>query len=211
MSSVSAPFGLRPAFFPTGLERAQCLQNGITSGYAANILKGQPVAYVNAANVGSTGSANGTIIAAQAPGSASASQQYAVAGSFQGVEFTDTTGRRRVSNYWPSGTTVQSGSITNAYFYNDLNIVYEIQADGSMAQTSIGNEYLFTNITSGSSTTGLSQATLGSATAVANGNQGQMRVVDLGQGVDNAWGDAYTVVRVQLASTNFFGQYTATV
>jgi hypothetical protein len=211
MSSVSAPFGLRPAFFPTGLERAQCLQNGITSGYAANILKGQPVAYVNAANVGSTGSANGTIIAAQAPGSASTSQQYAVSGSFQGVEFTDTTGRRRVSNYWPSGTTVQSGSITNAYFYNDLNIVYEIQADGSMAQTSIGNEYLFTNITSGSSTTGLSQATLGSATAVANGNQGQMRVVDLGQGVDNAWGDSYTVVRVQLASTNFFGQFTATV
>lgn len=211
MSSVSAPFGLRPAFFPTGLERAQCLQNGITSGYAANILKGQPVAYVNAANVGSTGSANGTIIAAQAPGSASTSQQYAVSGSFQGVEFTDTTGRRRVSNYWPSGTTVQSGSITNAYFYNDLNIVYEIQADGSMAQTSIGNEYLFTNITSGSSTTGLSQATLGSSTAVGNGNQGQMRVVDLGQGVDNAWGDSYTVVRVQLSSTNFFGQYTATV
>ena len=211
MSSVSAPFGLRPAFFPTGLERAQCLQNGITSGYAANILKGQPVAYVNAANVGSTGSANGTIIAAQAPGSASTSQQYAVSGSFQGVEFTDTTGRRRVSNYWPSGTTVQSGSITNAYFYNDLNIVYEIQADGSMAQTSVGNEYLFTNITSGSSTTGLSQATLGSSTAVGNGNQGQMRVVDLGQGVDNAWGDSYTVVRVQLSSTNFFGQYTATV
>ena len=211
MSSVSAPFGLRPSFFPTGLERAQCLQNGITSGLAANILKGQPVAYVNAANVGATGSANGTIIAAQAPSSASASQQYAVAGSFQGVEFTDTTGRRRVSNYWPSGTTVQSGSITNAYFYNDLNIVYEIQADGSMAQTSIGNEFLFTNITAGSTTTGLSQATLGSATAVANGNQGQMRVVDLCQNVDNAWGDAYTIVRVQMASTNFYGQYTATV
>ena len=102
-------------------------------------------------------------------------------------------------------------SVTNAYFYNDLNIVYEIQADGSMAQTSIGNEYIITNITSGNSTTGLSTATLGSATAVANGNQGQVRVVDLGQGVDNAWGDAYTVVRVQLASTNFYGQYTATV
>jgi hypothetical protein len=206
MSATNAPFGLRPAFFPTGLERAQCLQNGITSGYAANIYKGQPVAYVNAANVGSTGSANGTIIAAQAPSSASTSQQYAVSGSFQGCEFTDTTGRRRVSNYWPTGTTVQSGSITNAYFYNDLNIVYEIQADGSMAQTSVGNEYLFTNITSGSSTTGLSQCTL-----VGNGNQGQMRVVDLGQGVDNAWGDSYTIVRVQLTSTNFYGLYTATV
>ena len=209
MSSVSAPFGLRPAFFPTGLERAQCLQNGITSGYAANILKGQPVAYVNAANVGSTGSANGTIIAAQAPGSASTSQQYAVAGSFQGVEFTDTTGRRRVSNYWPSGTTVQSGSITNAYFYNDLNIVYEIQADASMAQTTIGNEYLFTNVTNGSSTTGLSQATLGASTAVGNGSQGQMRIVDLAPYVDNAWGDSYTIVRVVNSNSQFFGAVTA--
>ena len=189
MSSVSAPFGLRPAFFPTGLERAQCLQNGITSGYNANIFKGQPVSYVNAANVGATGSANGTIIATPQASGASTSQQYAIAGSFQGVEFTDTTGRRRVSNFWPAGTTVQSGSVTNAYFYNDLNIVYEIQADGSMAQTSIGNEYIITNITSGNSTTGLSTATLGSATAVANGNQGQVRVVDLGQGVDNAWGE----------------------
>lgn len=211
MSSVSAPFGLRPAFFPTGLERAQCLQNGITSGYNANIYKQQPIAYVSAANVGSTGSANGTIIAAQTTTGTSTSQQYAVTGSFQGVEFTDTTGRRRVSNYWPAGTTVQSGSITNAYFYNDLNIVYEIQADGSMAQTSIGGEYYFTNITSGNSTTGLSQATLGASTAVTNGQQAQMRVVDLAQNVDNAWGDAYTVVRVQLTNTNFYGQYVAQV
>ena len=207
MSSTSAPFGLRPSFFPTGLERAQVLANGIPSGYASNILKGQPVAYGNAANSGTTG----TIVPAQATTGTSTSQQYAVAGSFQGVEFTDTTGRRRVSNYWPASTTTQTGSTTNAYFYNDLNIVYEIQADGSMAQTSIGGEYWFTNITAGSTTTGLSQATLGSATAVTNGQQSQMRVVDLCQNVDNAWGDAYTIVRVQLSSTNFYGQYTATV
>ena len=80
-----------------------------------------------------------------------------------------------------------------------------------MAQTSIGGEYYFTNITAGNSTTGLSQATLGASTAVTNGQQAQMRVVDLGQGVDNAWGDAYTVVRVQLTNTNFYGQYVAQV
>ena len=114
-------------------------------------------------------------------------------------------------SYWPAGTTVQSGSITNAYFYNDLNIVYDIQADGSMAQTSIGGEYYFTNITAGSTTVGISQATLGASTAVTNGQQAQMRVVDLAQQVDNAWGDAYTVVRVQLTNTNFYGQYVAQV
>ena len=45
MSSTSAPFGLRPAFHPSGLDRAQALANGIVSGYASNILKGQPVKY----------------------------------------------------------------------------------------------------------------------------------------------------------------------
>ena len=78
-----------------------------------------------------------------------------------------------------------------------------------MAQTTIGNEYLFTNVTSGSTTTGLSQATLGSGTAVGNGNPGQMRVVDLGQGVDIAWGDSYTVVRVVNSASQFFGTVNA--
>ena len=99
MSATNAPFGLRPAFFPTGLERAQALTNGIPSGYATNILKGQPVSY----------SANsGQIIPV--------ATTEAFSGSFQGVEFTDTTGRRRVSNYWPASTT---GTNIIAYFYND--------------------------------------------------------------------------------------------
>jgi hypothetical protein len=96
-----------------------------------------------------------------------------------------------------------------AYFYNDQNIVYEIQADGSMAQTTIGNEFNFTNVTAGSTTTGLSQATLGSATAVGNATQGQMRVVDIAPYPGNDWGDAYTIVRVVCANSQFFGAVTA--
>ena len=196
MSSTSAPFGLRPAFHPSGLDRAQALAGGIVSGYASNILKGQPVQYGTTANSGTIG----TIIAAAATG--------AIAGAFAGVQWTDTTGRARVSNYWPANTAYTTGTCV-AYFYNDQNIVYEIQADGSMAQTTIGNEYNFTNITAGSTTTGLSQATLGSATAVGNGVQGQLRVVDLAPYVDNAWGDSYTIVRVVVANSQFFGAVTA--
>ena len=44
MSATSAPFGMRPSFHPSGLDRAVALADGITSGYASNILKGQPVA-----------------------------------------------------------------------------------------------------------------------------------------------------------------------
>lgn len=210
MSATSAPFGLRPAFHPSGLDRAQALANGITSGLAVNILKGQPVVYTTAATVGSTGAANGTIIPAGTPGNSAATSGYQVAGAFAGVEWTDTTGRRRISNYWPASTAYQTGSCV-AYFYNDEKIVYEIQADGSMAQTSIGNEYNFSNITAGSSTTGLSQATLASASAQTNGAQGQMRVVDLAPYVDNAWGDAYTIVRVTLPYVQFVAATTAVV
>ena len=142
----------------------------------------------------------GTIIPAGTSG--------AWSGAFAGVQWTDTTGRARVSNYWPANTAYTAGTCT-AYFYNDQNIVYEIQADGSMAQTTIGNEYVFSSVTTGSTTTGLSQCTLNASSAVGNAGQGQMRVVDLGQGVDNAWGDAYTVVRVVNSQSQFFGSVTA--
>jgi hypothetical protein len=64
MSATNAPFGLRPAFHPSGLDRAQALANGITSGYSSAILKGQPVQYGTTANGGTLG----TIIAAAATG-----------------------------------------------------------------------------------------------------------------------------------------------
>ena len=194
MSATNAPFGLRPAFHPSGLDRAQALAGGITSGYATQILKGQPVAYSASAGVIVPVTANST--------------NAAWSGAFAGVQWTDTTGRARVSNYWPANTAYTAGTCV-AYFYNDNNIVYEIQADGAMAQTTIGNEYLFTNVTAGSSTTGLSQATLGASTAVGNATQGQMRVVDLAPYVDNAWGDSYTIVRVVNSNSQMFGAFTA--
>ena len=196
MSATSAPFGLRPAFHPSGLDRAQALAGGIPSAFATDILKGQPVRYQTTA----IGGTLGTITPATTSG--------AWVGAFAGVQWTDTTGRARVSNYWPANTAYTAGSCV-AYFYNDQNIVYEIQADGSMAQTSIGNEFNFTNVTAGSTTTGLSQATLGSATAVGSGVQGQMRVVDVAPYPGTDWGDAYTIVRVVCANSQFFGAVTA--
>jgi hypothetical protein len=192
MSATNAPFGLRPAFHPSGLDRAQALAGGITSALGSNILKGQAVKYSVAGGVITP--VTGT---------------EAFSGAFAGVEFTDTTGRRRVSNYWPSGTAYQTGSCI-AYFYNDQNIVYEIQADGAVAQTSIGDEANLTTaaLTAGSTTTGLSQSTL-SSSLVGTTVQGQMRIVDLAPLVDNAWGDAFTVVRAVVARSQFFGSVVA--
>jgi hypothetical protein len=181
MSATNAPFGLRPAFHPSGLDRAQALAGGIPSAYNTDILKGQAVLYV---------AGSGVIEPVNATGDA-------LSGAFAGVEWTDTTGRRRVSNYWPANTAYQTGSCV-AYFYNDPNIVYEIQADGSVAQTAIGLDANLSNFAAGSNVTGLSQATL-SASILSTGVQGQVQILDLAPYVDNAWGDAYTIVRVQVA------------
>lgn len=198
MSATSAPFGLRPAFHPSGLDRAAALANGIqavstsgnvSAGYASNILKGQPVKMNTAGYI------------------EVASSGDAFLGAFAGVEWTDATGRRRVSNYWPANESFQVGSVV-AYFYQDANIVYEIQAAGSLTQAAIGDEFDITNETAGSTTTGLSQATLGT-TAAGSGNAKQMRVIDLAPYPDNAWGDAYTIVRAVISESQYAGTVNA--
>lgn len=194
MSATSAPFGLRPAFHPSGLDRAQALANGIQAvstsgnvsvGYATTILKGQPVKM-------DTG---GYIVVAAAGD--------AFLGAFAGVEWTDATGRRRVSNYWPANESFQVGSVV-AYFYSDPNIVYEIQSDGTLDQTSIGDEADLSNTTNGSTTTGLSQATLSTSLVGADG-EAQMRIIDIAPYPDNAWGDPFVIVRATI-SQHQYGQ-----
>jgi len=187
MSAVSAPFGLRPSFHPSGLDRAIALANGIASTYNTGILKGQPVAL----------NTSGNIVVATA-GSA-------YQGAFAGHEWTDVSGRRQISNQWIANTAYQTGSQVT-YYYSDPNIVYDIQANGSLAQTSIGDQSNFASITAGSTTTGLSQCMISTSLA-GSGAVGDMRIIGLTPAVDNDWGDAFTVVQVQVSRS----QYVATI
>lgn len=175
MSTTSKPFGLRPAYSPSGSVRPAALT--IATGYASNILQNQPV------KVGSDGTVQAAAIGDD------------FVGSFQGVEFTDSDGRRRVSNKWTAST---AGSDIVAYVTTDPSIVYEIQGDDSIAVTDIGSQADFTTITAGSTTTGLSGVMLDVATLTAVGNA-SLRILDIAPGPDNAAGDAYTVVQVQIA------------
>jgi hypothetical protein len=187
MSSTNAPFGLRPSYHPTGLDRAVALPGGIASGYNTGILKGQPVAL----------NTSGNIVIATAGN--------AFQGAFAGCEWTDNSGRRQISNQWTANTAYQTGSNVT-YYYADPNIVYDIQADGSLAQTSVGDQANMSNATAGSTTTGLSQATI-STTLAGTSAVGDFRIIGLTPAVDNAWGDAYTVVQVQISRH----QYVATI
>jgi hypothetical protein len=109
-----------------------------------------------------------------------------------GVEYVDSTGRQRVSNFWPAST---SATEIIAYFTMDPTIVYEIQGNASLVIANIGNQY---NINSATGTTplGLSTTALDVSSSTTNA---QLRVIGLSQYVDNAWGDSYTIVQVQIA------------
>lgn len=182
MVATSNPFGLLVRYQPSGLARARvAVTDGITSGFSSNIFYGQPVKWI----------ANNGVIQ---PVSATTDDWV---GMFDGVEWTDTTGRRRVSNFWPSGTTFIAGTCV-AYFTEDPDIVYEIQSDGTVAQTAIYNQANFTNLTAGSTTTGLSQCTISSSLA-GSGSQGQLRILDVSPIPGNAWGDSFVILRVQNA------------
>jgi hypothetical protein len=175
MSSTSQPFGLRPAYSPSGVIRPTAYT--IASAYGSNILQNQPV------KIGSDGTLQAAAIGDR------------FIGSFQGVEFTDSDGRRRVSNKWTAST---SATDIVAYATLDPSIVFEIQANGSVAVSDIGSQADFTTITAGSTTTGLSAVMLDTATLTNSGNA-SLRIINIAPGPDNAAGDSYTVVQVQVS------------
>ena len=183
MSQTNKPFGLTPIYHPSGVIKPTVVRDGILSGYAFNLLKGQFVKL----------NTNGTIEKAAVgdPG----------VGTFHGVQWTDTTGRTRVSNYWPANTVYQVGSC-QVFFYADPDIIYEGQADGPVLQTAIGDQVDISNPDAGSAITGLSQATLSTVLAGV-GVQKTFIVLGQGLGVDNNWGDPFTVLRVKINESQF--------
>jgi hypothetical protein len=171
MPSTLAGFGLQPAYHPSGTLRPTIYP--IVTGYATGILSGQPVKL------------NDGAIEAAAVGDR-------FIGTFMGVSWTDTDGIRRFSNQWTAST---AGTDIQATVTLDPAITYNIQADATMDATTVGAQYDF-NIASGSTTTGLSSMTLDVASIA---NNASLRVVGLTPGPNNAWGDTYPIVQVQIS------------
>ena len=214
MSSTFQPFGLKPAYHPSGLDRAvpfagtNSYVTGV-SGYSApySLSSGQSFWQYQPLAITSSGQLT---IANQ---TASSGKVYGV---FDGVEYTNSDGRRSVAKY-ASKLTLDASTNIVFWIFADPAIVYEAQINGSATASAIGTEYNFdttTNYTTadgyaiGNGGAGFSTTAL-LATAVGSTNQGQVRVVGLGRevaypaGVTNAWGDAYTIVQVVIANNTF--------
>lgn len=171
-NTVSAPFGLQPVYHSSGFVRPQAMT--MTTNYGTNILQYQPVKIVA-----------GVVVPA-AIGDA-------FVGTFMGCEFTDSDGRRRVSNKWVGGNV---GSDITAYVTLDPQIVYQIQSNAAVAVDNIGEQFNTTTITAGSLTTGLSALMLDVASSTTNA---QMRLIGITPGPDNNWGDTYVICQVEIS------------
>ena len=211
MSTTYLPFGMKPAYHPSGLDRATQFVGtnsfqaatdntynapyGLTTGQS--FYQYQPVAI----------NSSGQLI--PAPTLAATGRMYGV---FDGVEFTDSQGRRSVAK-WASKLTLDASTQIIFWIFSDPQLVYEAQVNGSVATTAMGREYDFdatNNPTSGSSIgnggAGFSTTAL-AASPVSAGAQGQVKVVGLGRevaypsGNTNAWADTYTIVQVQIADS----------
>lgn len=203
MSAILSPTGLNPILHPSGINRAT-LFNATT--YSGSVTKNYNVATTYYQGMPLTITAAGIVDVA--PSAAAAGSNTRIYGVFHGSEYTDPNGRRSVSS-WFADSLAATSVDPNVWFWvwTDPNQVFEIQAEGSIPGTAISGEYNFSATagrTPGSGIlipggVGYSTCAL-SATEVATGTQGQVRVLNVGTGVDNAFGDAFTKVRVVLSN-----------
>jgi hypothetical protein len=177
MPATSVAFGLKALRHPSGFAKADAYT--IASAYNTNLYQGTPVKIA----------ADGTLVLA-AVGDA-------FIGPFIGVEYTDTaSGRRLYNRQWPAN---QAATDIVAYCYHDPDIIYEIQANGVINVSDIGSVASFAATPGSGTTTGFSTAQLDQATLDAGGtNQFQLQILNISRRIDNAAGDAFTIVEVRI-------------
>ncbi len=124
MTANATPFGLRPVgdFDRGSLETMR--QSPIASGYATAIATGDIVQLVDNTNV---------VTIEKQSGTGDATTEIAMAGIFMGCKYTDPNlGYVVHSQLWPASTVASDAM---AYVVADPNVLFEIQADGSFANT----------------------------------------------------------------------------
>ena len=213
MSTTLRPFGMKPVYHPSGLDRSVPFAgtNSFVTGvsYTAPYSLSAGQSFFQYQPVGITASGQLTI-------AATAAATSPVYGVFDGVEYTTAEGRRTLGKN-ASKATLDAASSIVFWIFQDPSLVYEIQAAGSVTSAAIGSQYNFsagTNQTTadgyviGVGGAGFSTTAL-AASAVASGAQGQVRVVGLGREVAypsgelNNWGDTYTIVQVEISNNTF--------
>lgn len=179
MSATSAPQGLKCVYHPSGVARIETLYNAVASTYGTGIYTGTPIKLTTDGTVVPVGTGAETGI-----------------GVFIGCFFIS-GGRPFQIPYWPAAQTYDANTVMwFQYEPFDSQAIYEIQANGSIAQTALGEGANLANASQGSTYTGLSTQALNATTTGAT--PGTFVIQNVAPYPDNAWGDAYTIVRVRM-------------
>lgn len=188
MSSTAYPFGLNPIRHQNGkfVPPPQAFPGGLSTAYGTALYYRAPVILNSSGNI-VVATTNADII-----------------GVFAGVSYVSSaTGLYTQSQSWVASTAFVAGTLT-AWVWTDPGIIYEMQANGSLAATSVGDQADFVNPGSGTPANALGASTTALSTTLAGaGVQAQMRIIGLSSRIDNAWGDAYTIVETQIARQEY--------
>lgn len=189
MAASAAPYGLRPVNLIGGRPFAgSTRQIKIASGYNVNIFHGDIVKLVAAGVVEKdTGTTACTPV-----------------GVFMGCVFTDPTSEQKTfKQYWPAGTVA---SDAYAYVVDDPDVLFQIQGDAAVAQTTLGSNFAIVQ-TAGSTSTGNSKVALDASTTASTATL-PLRLVDFVDGPDSAVGDAFTDCIVKWNAGHQYGNTT---
>jgi len=165
MANKDAPFGFRPVG-----ELGSGIQNGGTSKYKI-VSGGTDVIY------------KGDVVQLETSGCITVSGNTTTGniGVFNGCFYNDpTTQKPTWKNYYPGSITPSVGNI-DAFVYDDPNMLFEVQANGTIAQTAVGDncDQVYA---AGSTINGASKSELGSVA----GGTAQFRVVRISEDPDNS-------------------------
>ena len=184
MASTAAPYGLKPVNRVDGLPYAGETRQLLIApaGYASNIFYGQVVkihtdGYINiVTETGGTGDAfpAGTI------------------GVFVGCSYTNTQGQTVFSQYYPANAL--NGV---AYVVDDDRAVFQVQANGSVGQTSLGQNVFFAAAQSGSTGSTQTGNSTSAVSSVSQAGDAAFRIVGFVNNITSTVGDAKTDLLVK--------------
>ena len=187
MATTATPYGFKPLNHIGGTPYAGAVRHiKIASGFGTNIFNGSIVNIVAA----------GTIEVVTDIGSNADQFPAGVIGVFVGCTYTDPTSKNKTfSNHWPTGTVASDAM---AYVVDDPQVLFQVQADATVAQTALGANAPLAAVqststgdtTTGNSTTALDADEVTTATVA-------FRIVDFVESPDSTVGDAFTDVIVK--------------
>jgi hypothetical protein len=191
MASTASPYGLRAVNELGGLPYAGSTRSFLIdpAGYNTNIFNGSIVAINTSGyiNIVTTNGDNSTPFPA------------GTIGVFVGCSFTNAQGQIIYSQYYPANTASVQGSAITAYVIDDDRAVFQVQANGTLAQTALGMNVILSAVQStstGSTTTGNSTTAVSNSAAATSGYA--FRVVGFADTPGfSAVGDAFTDILVK--------------